>query len=229
MVKKIDLSSQNGGKRKFFELFNLMLEKSDFNLNQIVKSDSLVIPNQIDETFVDTLKEFLEIAPDVMKLEEDKENFWNVFTDLDDYEDNKKFINWLIRYVDAIIKPYEDAKFLQETNDDVFREMSNYCFQNFILQDIGKVKEEEIVWDPKQIDVLKRVMSTFIELVIVGNYSKENAIVTTQHRFGINEQQCEIWWPLIQENEEKLWRILLMKQYTRIEGKLNRLLSEIEE
>ena len=29
--------------------------------------------------------------------------------------------------------------------------------------------------------------------------------------FGIDESYCTIWWKMVQEKEEKLWRIMLMK------------------
>ena len=40
-------------------------------------------------------------------------------------------------------------------------------------------------------------------MVVVNNYSKKC--------FGIDESHCTIWWKMVQEKEEKLWRIMLMR------------------
>ena len=44
-MKKIELEFQENGTTKAIELFNYLLEKSEYNLNQFVKSDGLVISN----------------------------------------------------------------------------------------------------------------------------------------------------------------------------------------
>ena len=47
--------------------------------------------------------------------------------------------------------------------------------------------------------------------------------------FGLGEEKCIIWWKLVEENEDKLWKLMIMKKYNQIENKLDFLLNELEE
>lgn len=53
--------------------------------------------------------------------------------------------------------------------------MSDYCFYNLILQDVGKKRIEETIGDEKQIQILKKAIFTFCDRIISDNFSKENA------------------------------------------------------
>lgn len=227
-MKKINSEFQMNGAKTFIELFNYLLENSDYNLNQFVRGDTLAITDDVQEDFVSALKRFMDIAPETVKNIEDKEGFWRSFEQLDDYKNNNKFIKWLARYADAAIRPFEDAAFLREMEDVDFEKMTNYCFQNFVIKDIGR-KRIGTEWDTKQISKFRKIMLTFIEMVITDNYSKENTFANMQRLFGIRESQCELWWNIVEQNEEKLWRIMLMKQYNRIENKINAILEQLEE
>lgn len=228
-MKKIELEFQENGIKKAIELFNIILEESEFNLNQFVKSDSLSISNEMSETFMESLKEFVAMVPDMVKQMEDAEIFWNIFENLDDYEKNNKFIMWLRRYVDAVIRPFKEAMFLKEISDESFQRLTNYCFENLILRDIGKKRIDKEIADVKQILILRKIIFTFIEMIVVDNFSKENAFDNMERMFGIKNSYCELWWKLIEKNEDKIWKIMIMKQYSRMENKLNHLLDLMEE
>lgn len=228
-MKKIELEFQESGIKKTIELFNIILEESEYNLNQFVKSDSLSISDGMSEIFMESLKEFVAMVPDIVKQIEDAESFWSIFENLDDYEKNNKFIMWLRRYVDAVIRPFKEAMFLKEISDEYFQKLTNYCFENLILRDIGKKRIDKEIVDVKQILTLRKVIFTFIEMVIVDNFSKENAFDNMERMFGIKNSYCELWWKLIEENEDKIWKIMIMKQYSRTENKLNHLLDLMEE
>lgn len=228
-MKKIELEFQGDGIEKAIELFNTILEESQFDLNQFVKSDSLAIPNKMPETFQESLKKFVDIVPELIKKMEDAEDFWGIFEKLDDYEKNNKFISWLKKYTDAVIRPFKEALFLQEESEESFRQLTDYCFENLILKDIGKKRINKETVDTKKILILRKIIFTFIEMVVVDNFSKENAFDNMGRVFGIKEEYCEVWWNLIKKNEEKIWKIMLMKQYRRMENRLNRLLDVIEE
>lgn len=47
--------------------------------------------------------------------------------------------------------------------------------------------------------------------------------------FGLGEKKCSIWWNLVKENEDKLWKLMIMKKYNQIENKIDFLLNELEE
>lgn len=229
IMKKIELEFQENGIKKAIELFNEILEESEFDLNQFVKSDSLAVPNDMSETFLESLKQFVSMVPDIVKQMDDAENFWSIFENLDDYERNNKFIIWLRRYAEAVIRPLEEAMFLKETSEESFQKLTNYCFENLILRDIGKKRIDREIGDIKQILTLRKIIFTFIEMVVVDNFSKENAFDNMESMFGIKDSYCEFWWNLIEKNEDKIWKIMIMKQYSRMENKLNQLLELIEE
>ncbi len=228
-MKSIELEFQENGVAKIIELFNTILEQSGYNLNQFVKGDSLAVPNEVPESFLDSLKKFVNISPDVIRSIENKEDFWDIFEKLEDYENNDKFIKWVQRYIDSVIRPFEEAKFIRDMSNETFQKITKYCFENLIIKDIGKKRIDRTMGDLKQLYVLRKIMFTFIEMVLVENFSRENAFDKMHRIFGIEEFCCKLWWDLIEENEEKLWRIMMMKQSRRIENKLDHLLELMDE
>ena len=119
--------------------------------------------------------------------------------------------------------------FLKEMDDESFQKLTNYCFENLILKDVGKKRIDSNIGDVKQILILRKIIFTCIEMVVVDNFSKENTFDNMERMFGMKASYCELWWNLIEKNEDKIWRIMVMKQYSRLENKLNRLLDLIEE
>lgn len=228
-MKSIELEFQENGVAKIIELFNTILEQSGYNLNQFVKGDSLAVPNEVPEPFLDSLKKFVNISPDVIRSIENKEDFWGIFEKLEDYENNDKFIKWMQRYIDSVIRPFEEAKFIRDMSNETFQKITKYCFENLIIKDIGKKRIDRTMGDLKQLYVLRKIMFTFIEMVLVENFSRENAFDKMDRIFGIKESCCKLWWELIEDNEEKLWRIMMMKQSKRIENKLDNLLELMDE
>ena len=228
-MKKIELGFQENGFEKVIELFNTILEESQFDLNQFVKSDSLAIPNEMSETFQVSLKKFIEMVPNLVKEMDNAEDFWEIFENLDDFEKNNKFIMWLRKYTEAVIRPFKEAMFLKEESEQPFQKLTNYCFENLILKDIGKKRINREIVDIKKILILRKIIFTFIEMVVVDNFSKENAFDNMDRMFGIKEEYCKVWWDLIKKNEERIWKIMLMKQYRQMENKLNHLLDIIDE
>ena len=59
--------------------------------------------------------------------------------------------------------------------------------------------------------------------------SSNDALENMERVFGVKESYCDVWWKIIKENEDKLWKIMMMKQNRRIENKLNHLLEIIDE
>lgn len=228
-MKKIELEFQENGTTKAIELFNYLLEKSEYNLNQFVKSDGLVISNETPEGVSSSLKEFIEMMPDVIRKIDDRVAFWSIFEKLDDYENNSRFITWVQKYVEAIIRPLEEAAFLNEMDEKSFKKMADYCFEKFILKDIGKKRIDNSIGNVKQMLTLRKIIFTFLGMIVVHNFSKENTYDNMERMFGIKESYCEILWRQYEGNEERIWRIMMMKQYSRIENKLNYLLEMRED
>ena len=94
--------------------------------------------------------------------------------------------------------------------------------KNSTTVNIGTVNSNQII-------LLKKVFLTFIDMVIVNNFSKDNAFYNMEKVFGLGEEKCNIWWNLVEENEDKLWKLMMMRKYNQIENKLDFLLNELEE
>ena len=77
----------------FVDLFNFILENKNYNLDCLVKGNSLAVDDSISEEFLEKLKDFLALAPEITRRADNKEEIWSTFETLDDYESNKKFIN----------------------------------------------------------------------------------------------------------------------------------------
>ena len=227
-MKEICLESQVNGK-EVEELFNFILRTSNYNLNQYVKGDSLSIPNDMEEEFVASLKKMLDNIPEIVKTMQDKEGFWDRFEKLDDFQNNDKFIKWLIKYVENAIRPFEDACFLREIEQETLCKMIDYCFQNLIIRDVGKNKVEESEWDVDQMGILRKIIFTFVEMIICDNFSREKAYGQMNRMFSLEVSIFDKLWELVEENRNELWGVMLLRKIQRLEDKLDRLLAMIEE
>ena len=228
-MKEIHTRSSELEMLKSIRLFNEILKKADYNLNKYVKGHSLVLPDSDTEDFENLLKEFANTIPDEVKNLENPEAFWELFSELDDYNDNDKFINWLHGYVESVIKPFIEAEYIRKLDKEHFEALTKYCFENLILRDIGNDKIDFSIGNENSILTMKKVLFTFIDMIIVNNYSKENAIERMQKIFGIKEDYCVIWWDIVNKYEDKLWRIMMMKKYDDIENKLEYIVNIMEE
>lgn len=213
---------------EIMELFNKILEESNYNLNKFVNGMTLSINDDESKKLEELVQEFIDrIVSEIKKLS-NQQVFWESFTKLDDYEKIDKFIEWMKGYTNSAIRPYEETEFLRDMDEQEFDNITKYCFENLILQDAGKRKvQEQANWE--QIVLLKKVILTFIDMVVVNNFSKDNAFYNMEKVFGLGEEKCIIWWKLVEENEDKLWKLMIMKKYNQIENKLDFLLNELEE
>lgn len=213
---------------KSIDWFHIILEESNYSLNQFVKGNSLSISNNMSVEFVDALKKLLDAAPIEIRTMEERESFWDAFENFDEYEKNNEFIEWLKGYTNTVLKPFDEAAFLHDMDEKTFQEMTEYCFQNLILKDIGKKRLKKSGQNEKQMIGLRKIIFTFLEMAVIGNLSKENIVDNMNKIFGIKESFCELWWNRVEANEEKLWRIMITRQYRRIEDKLDRISEAIE-
>lgn len=227
-MKQLFIKSQESEMNNFVDLFNFILENKNYNLDCLVKGNSLAVDDSISEEFLEKLKDFLALAPEIIRKADNKEEIWSSFETLDDYESNKKFINWLKKYVETIIRPVEDARFINELDLKSFEAMSQYCFENLVLKDIGRSNIDE-QWDRVQIIIIRKMLFTFIDMIEVNFYSDEYALENMERTFGIKKQYCIKWLYLIKEHEDRLWKIMLMKRYNRIENKLDELLDKMDD
>lgn len=228
MMKSVSLESFQSGGKKIIEQFNFILEKSNYNLNPFVIGDTLLMPEEYPKDFLVPLRNFLEVVQDKAKEITDIESFEVAFQTLDDYDNNNKFIKWLIRYIIVLTEPFKDAEFLREMSDELFQKITIYCFENLIIRDIGKKSIDASIWDLQQLMTLRKIMFRFVEMIVVDNFSDERAFFSIKRMFGLERDKIQIWSDLVRENEEKLWRIMMMQKFEDMEEKLNFILEQIE-
>lgn len=227
-MKKVVTESQMCGIKTFIEMFNSILEKSNYNLNQLVKENRLTVKKDMSQDLIREVKKLVNMIPDLIRDVDCNEKFWEAFKQIDDWENNYRFIEWLAGYVDTVLQPYRDTAFLREMDFDTFREMTEWCFDNCVIKNTGKKTIDES-GDIKQTTIFKKAMLTLVEMAVIRNYSKDNAFFNMQRLFGIREDFFNIWWKCIEENEEKLWRIMVAKKLVETERKMDILLEAIEE
>lgn len=227
-MKSVSLESFQSGGKKIIEQFNFILEKSNYNLNPFVIGDTLLMPEEYPKDFLVPLRNFLEVVQDKAKEITDIESFEVAFQTLDDYDNNNKFIKWLIRYIIVLTEPFKDAEFLREMSDELFQKITIYCFENLIIRDIGKKSIDASIWDLQQLMTLRKIMFRFVEMIVVDNFSDERAFFSIKRMFGLERDKIQIWSDLVRENEEKLWRIMMMQKFEDMEEKLNFILEQIE-
>lgn len=198
-------------------------------MNRFVKGDSLILTEDVSEEFISALKGLIEIILETIKEKENDQFYDQLFGEWENNDNVNQFISWLKRYIEAVSRPFEETKFLEEINDEKFENMTQYCFDNFILQDIEEDDIDTSIADKEEILILKKVILTFIEMTVVNNLSKEAAFNKIGKILNINERQCNLWWGIIKENEDQIWKIVMMTKYTQIEEKLDSILDILKE
>ena len=146
-MKKLDLKfySKNETIKQIATLFNQILEESNYNLNAIVKGDGIDLPETVSDKFIANLKDIIECISNEARSIEEETDFWNEFEELDDYDQNEKFIMFLKQCYETVICPIKETEFITKLNFDEFKTVSEYCFKNFILQDGEKKEIDEVV------------------------------------------------------------------------------------
>lgn len=226
-MKQMDLNLQMDGVKEFERIFNSLLKKSNYKLDQFIQGDSLIITDDIADEFANKIKQFINQGPEFYKLVSEKDVFWEKFKELEHYEENEKFINWLRRYFERKIKPFKDAAFIRAMEKEQFEDMTQYCFTNLILNNIGRDRIDDVC-NLNDIDIFKKVMLTYIDMIVIRNFPKERVFKKMKEMFDLQEWMTDLWWNLIQENEDRLWRIVMMWRCSKIEDKLDIILEMLE-
>lgn len=223
-MKKVCIQSKNDGLNRFVELFNLVLEKCEYNLNQFVRGTTVLISDSSLEEYQDEFKEMLDLLPYIIR-ELGEEVFQKEIEKLDDYNQIDKFAEWMEEYALSIIKPYEETECIRSMEYVEFKKAADYCFHNFIIQNNDLEKTGE--WEEQNIDKMKKVFFTFIDTIIIDNCGKKKTINEMGTLFGMSAEKNNYLFELIKSQEEKLWKLELMRKYTRIEHKLDTLISKL--
>ncbi len=227
MTIKKDLKFQSAYVMKWSDLLEKLM-RSEFNLNQLIKGSALEITGDMPKELRIELKEFLDMIPELYSETKSLEDIYQILESVEYTEKKAKFYEWIYRYVEAVTKPFKETEFITKLEDETFNKMTEFCFYNLILKNVGKDGIQKSGWDVEQMLVLRKVMYTFLDIIICDNLAKENALDNMKKHFGVGEKYCQIWYEFIEKNKEDLWKILIMKKYNRIERKLDQLLEKLE-
>lgn len=222
----MSIEYQGNGIQNFSKMFTDILEMGGHQLNQYVHGDNMGLPEDVSDEFVEALKEFIDAVPMQVSQIEDKDLFWQSFEQMQDYEKNDKFIRWLKQYVEQLLKSWEDAVFINKLSEDKLGEMVNYCFENLIIKYVN-VKEISTVWNARQLNVLRNILLTYFDMIIMYQYTCNYAFESIQKRFGISNACCAIFQNLVEKNEDKLWKIMVSKKLGILERRLDDILEII--
>ena len=226
---KKELKFQNSGDKNAFDLFEYLLKKLNYNLNQYILDDCLSISNEVHDEVGKELEEFLDLVLVEFRNSDKKESFFERYDEIAQYNDNDKFIEWIKKYVTSLSKPYYAATFLREMPLSDFTDLSEYCFNNFIIKDSGRENIGNGKWDNRNVITMQKIMFTFAEMIFEENCSYDYAISNMENIFALEKEYVNIWVKMMSDNEEKLWKIMLMRKYCKLEEKIDKVLDYFEQ
>ena len=205
----------------WLQLFKVLLEESGFALDHYVNGKQVSIEKEASDIFINSLKQFLDSAVDIIGRAKNQDLVWENVEKMGAEGTNKKFIQWLKEYVSAGLKPRRDAEFINKMEQEDFEKMSQFCFENYVLQKTNQNHGDS--WTEKQIVVVRKMIFTFVEMLVVDFLSDECAVAQMKSIFAMENERCEIWLQYIKKNEDRLWKIMMMRRIARIEKKMDNL------
>lgn len=107
-MKKIDLTSVQSGMKRFFELFNLILEASDYDLNRFVEGNTVSIEDPSIEKYNNEFQEMLDELITI-SINSKSEDLFKKLEKLSETVQINKFVEWLSGYAEAAIVPYKET------------------------------------------------------------------------------------------------------------------------
>lgn len=222
-MEDIRLNSNGDGMEELKGAFENLWKDSGNNMNQYINGDSFILSGDISDSFRQQVKKFIEMAKEIYKQAEDKEQF---FEKLGTKTDCDLFMEWFKVYLADSVKPYEDAKHLRQMEMNQFQKMTSYVFENLIIVYCGRENIDTTLGAQEQILIFRKILFSFVDMVISYHYTREYAIDTMEKVFGLDADKCGIWWELVQNNEERLWKIMMMRKIHSLENRLDRLVED---
>lgn len=200
-------------------------------LNSLVIDEHTVrLPDNTEqpEDYIALMDQIMELARKVrIECGNDPGTYLQELTSIQD-DDNDIFLNWLFDYMETTYKVYMDSLPFQKMDISSFKEIVNYCFDNFVLQMIDK---DEIAknWESHIEDILKlrKIINIYIRLILWDNRSRQYTNNYMDAKFGLSQERCDVIYQKIEGNEEKLWRKSLAKRLNYIESCIERLEKKI--
>ena len=229
MEKKSDLKSitnQKSGNKRVLEIYKQLLELSNGDLDQYVNEDELNIEKTPMEEYSDIFQEFLDLVSQLY-VTHDSEVLIKKFEDVSENKKSKDFLRWLNEYALSLSHIVKETLFIRNMDIGHFSEMAKFCLDNFVLQNSGEFVEEND-WDNKQLRILRSIIFSAADLRIVANYSKKYAQKIMYEKLCLDEKYSEIIINIIDENYEKIWRIIFIRRQKSIDDKLDQILRKYQ-
>ena len=229
MEKKSDLKSitnQKSGNKRVFEIYKQLLELSNGDLDQYVNEDELNIEKTPMEEYSDIFQEFLDLVSQLY-VTHDSEVLIKKFEDVSENKKSKDFLRWLNEYALSLSHIVKETLFIRNVDIGHFSEMAKFCLDNFVLQNSGEFVEEND-WNNKQLRILRSIIFSAADLRIDANYSKKYAQKIMYEKLCLDEKYSEIIINIIDENYEKIWRIIFIRRQKSIDDKLDQILRKYQ-
>ncbi len=229
MEKKSDLKSitnQKSGNKRVLEIYKQLLELSNGDLDQYVNEDELNIEKTPMEEYSDIFQEFLDLVSQLY-VTHDFEVLIKKFEDVSENKKSKDFLRWLNEYALSLSHIVKETLFIRNMDIGHFSEMAKFCLDNFVLQNSGEFVEEND-WNNKQLRILRSIIFSAADLRIVANYSKKYAQKIMYEKLCLDEKYSEIIINIIDENYEKIWRIIFIRRQKSIDDKLDQILRKYQ-
>ena len=229
MEKKSDLKSitnQKSGNKRVLEIYKQLLELSNGDLDQYVNEDELNIEKTPMEEYSDIFQEFLDLVSQLY-VTHDSEVLIKKFEDFSENKKSKDFLRWLTEYALSLSHIVKETLFIRNMDIGHFSEMAKFCLDNFVLQNSGEFVEEND-WNNKQLRILRSIIFSAADLRIVANYSKKYAQKIMYEKLCLDEKYSEIIINIIDENYEKIWRIIFIRRQKSIDDKLDQILRKYQ-
>ena len=229
MEKKSDLKSltnQKSGNKRVLEIYKQLLELSNGDLDQYVNEDELNIEKTPMEEYSDIFQEFLDLVSQLY-VTHDSEVLIKKFEDVSENKKSKDFLRWLNEYALSLSHIVKETLFIRNMDIGHFSEMAKFCLDNFVLQNSGEFVEEND-WNNKQLRILRSIIFSAADLRIVANYSKKYAQKIMYEKLCLDEKYSEIIINIIDENYEKIWRIIFIRRQKSIDDKLDQILRKYQ-
>lgn len=216
----------NSKKHTYKELLKILLEKSNNNLNQLIRGESLIVPSEFGQDFASCLKKYIAQVVEVYK--ENPENIKEI-EDPDYLENNAEFFAWIRAYFENIMEPIEETSFVKNLGNEEFKKLVVYTLENYVVYHSG----EELVdgsldsWTMDMINTMKKVLFTVAEMIVLRRLTKQRFLVRAKEIFSLEPAYCVILWEEISKYEDILWKCLMYKKYEKMENQLDTLLSYV--
>ena len=205
-----------GGRKDFFDLLNKILELSSYNMNQYTDGDNFNIPKDADESYSAYFEKMLNLAREASSDIEEG-GLFDELKNIDDYKTNDKFFDWLKEYIMSVMQPYYDTVNIRQLSIGDFKERASFCFTYWILQD-EEVENIPEGWDQEDLIVIKKVLYTAIEMIIVNRFGPVKTKKVFKEVFDFSPEFAECIINLIAEHKDELWKNVVMDKLKKIEN-----------